>query len=160
MKKMDVGRTVTLIANVGVILGILLLAVEIRQANNIAVATTQIEVRNSWNSLNASIYSDSGLAELLAKAIYPDPELSLVESIKLRGFVDYLLNTWTLIETACSSDLATNETCVELEDEIQRSIRSMPGAQPMFRQAVADYPAYADHRVFQVIQSSLDEVSP
>ena len=74
MQRIDLGQTVTILANVGVIAGIAFLALELRQANRIAVVTTELEIRNSFSSLNETFYADDIVAELLAKATNPNAE--------------------------------------------------------------------------------------
>ena len=54
-------------ANLGVIAGILFLAYEIRLSNQIAVATTEIALRESYGSGNETVYGNPAIAEILFK---------------------------------------------------------------------------------------------
>ena len=93
-------RWLTFGANIGVIVGILFLAVEIRQSNRIAIASTEIDVRNSFASSNRSLYSDSDFAELIVKISDVDAQLTPAEEWRVYQYVLEGVNTWLAIETA------------------------------------------------------------
>jgi hypothetical protein len=65
MKRIDTGKTLTVLANFGVIVGIVFLAFEIRQSNLIAIATAEIAARESYAALNESVYGNAEIAEIL-----------------------------------------------------------------------------------------------
>ncbi len=84
MKKIELGQTFTILANVGVIAGILFLAFELRQNNELIRA----EARNTQNEriedFVQQVYTVPGLAEIVLKIREGEP-LTEVEEIKLRG---------------------------------------------------------------------------
>ena len=85
-------RWLTLIANIGVIVGIAFLAIEIRQANRIAIASTEIGVRNGWLQLNESIYASSEVAGLWIKAADPNTQWSPIEEVRVTTIINNLVN--------------------------------------------------------------------
>ena len=69
MKKLDLGSTVVMLANLGVIIGIGFLVIEIQQSNRIATAETEIEIRAQLSEVNEAFYAVPGMAALLVKAL-------------------------------------------------------------------------------------------
>jgi hypothetical protein len=98
-------KWLTLIANFGVIAGIVFLALEIQQSNRIAVAGTEISVRNGFAAINHSIYSDPNLSKLLVRLADVDDELTIDEDMRVYAFVQQLLNTYLAIETANDNNM-------------------------------------------------------
>ena len=94
MKNIDLGQAITILANVGVIAGIVLLAYELNQNNQLM----QVEARASSNErvegLIEQIYSVPGLAEISLKAQAGD-SLTEAEHLKLRGFHMRAMSGWT-----------------------------------------------------------------
>ena len=85
MKKLEFGQTVSILANLGVIAGIVFLGVELRQNNQLL----ETEVREARNQrlieLNRDVYTVPGLAEVLVKVGRSDI-LTEVEEHKLYAF--------------------------------------------------------------------------
>ncbi len=68
MKKIELGQTITILANLGVIAGILFLGIELQQNNQLMEAEAR-EARNQrLIEINRDIYAGPGFAELLVKA--------------------------------------------------------------------------------------------
>ena len=90
MKKIDFGQTIGILANIGVIAGILFLAFELRQ-NNQLLQADQREARNQrLQSRTTDIYDSPDLAELLVKArngeSLSEGEALRLHSFQIRGF--------------------------------------------------------------------------
>ena len=60
MKKIDLGQTITILANVGVIAGIVFLAFELRQNNTFLAEQARNEFGDDIAQLNEAIYLNSG----------------------------------------------------------------------------------------------------
>ncbi len=86
MKKIDLGQTITILANIGVIGGILLLAYELRQNNNLMVAEAQFNRLSINVDQYTSRVEDAGLNELLLRAMEKEP-LSPAEQARVEQFV-------------------------------------------------------------------------
>ncbi len=84
MKKIELGQTVSILANAGIIAGIVFLALELRQNNELI----RTEARNTQNvriqDFVQQVYTVPGLAEIVLKIRKGEP-LTEVEEIKLRG---------------------------------------------------------------------------
>ena len=76
MKKLDLGQSLTILANMGVIAGIIFLGIEIRDSNTQArIATTQEAVSN-LSSWRADLAADEDLTEIYTKGLAALDQLS------------------------------------------------------------------------------------
>ena len=66
MKKIDLGQTITILANVGVIAGIVFLAIELRQNNELLGQQARIASNEQWIASLEGLLDDPGLIELLS----------------------------------------------------------------------------------------------
>ena len=67
MKKLDLGQSVTLLANVGVIAGILFLAMELRQNNEMIRGQTRSQIARDMVDLFQTNMNDSDYADVLLR---------------------------------------------------------------------------------------------
>ncbi len=156
LKKIDLGQLLQILANVGVIAGIVFLAVEIRQSNRIAIATTEIEIRNNWAPINSAIYSDQNIAELLVKCREVDPILTEVETEQAIAFIFQWANSWLAIEEAYKNGMVSAETFATVEDDIRLVVEVYPGLIPFLRFMVDGTPSMSRSTVFQSIDRIID----
>ncbi len=144
-------------ANVGVIVGILFLVMEIQQSNRIAIASTEIDVRNSFSSINESIYSNPNFAELFIKMGSADAELTPTEEWRVYALTLRFLNTWLAIEIAYANGMVPQATYGVIENDMSAIINRFPKILPQFRLAYENYPALSETDVFQTLERVLGE---
>ncbi len=82
MKKIDLGQTISIFANVGVIAGILFLAIELQQNNDLLSAQARAARIELKTSFEGSLYQNVELAEIIARA-HANDELTDAEEIRL-----------------------------------------------------------------------------
>jgi len=82
MKKIDVGQAAGILANLGVIAGIVFLAVEIGQNNELMRAAARDAQNERIQDYIEQVYMTPGLAEIIVKARNGTP-LTDVENLKL-----------------------------------------------------------------------------
>ena len=95
MKKIDLGQVISVLANLGIIVGILFLVVELQQNNELLATqarTTLLSARTAQQQLVAS--NTGGLIELLVKARSGD-DLSTVELSQLRSYWALMLHNFS-----------------------------------------------------------------
>jgi len=85
MKKLELGQAITILANLGVIVGIVFLAIEVHQNNQLLGAQAVSALLQTRMKANEDIYNNSGLADLLAKNRRGEP-LTDAERIRLVSF--------------------------------------------------------------------------
>ena len=86
-------RWLTLGANVGVIAGIVFLAFELRQNNDLLESESQYRFLENRRQLNVEVYRDPTLAELMGKLRAGDP-LDANERIRARAFFQSVYQNW------------------------------------------------------------------
>ena len=98
---MDTSRVsywLTLAANIGVIVGIAFLVLEIRQNSDIATAQVRLDYAAGWRSIDGQ-RQDEAFAQVYAKSILSPHELSFSEVVQLDGYytgvVDQMLSAHT-----------------------------------------------------------------
>ena len=82
MKKINVGQTVGILANLGVVAGIVFLAIEIGQNNKLMRAAARDAQNERIQDYIEQVYMTPGLAEIIVKARNGAP-LTDVEDLKL-----------------------------------------------------------------------------
>jgi len=95
LKKIDLGQTVQLVANIGVIAGIIFLAFELRQNNELLTAQAsfgQFEIERERR--NRLIENTGGIADVLRKSHNSVP-LSDVEEFRVGIYYEDLVASWT-----------------------------------------------------------------
>ena len=155
MINLSANKTTALISNIAVIIGIIILVLEVRQANQIAITQSEISIRNSFQERHREIYANPYVAKLLTKQV--DEEWSAEEEIRMGYFVSEILNLWLGIETACSNGMAAPETCEEVKYDIQNTLTDRPAQRPFFRYIVDSYPSMANTEVAKTINRVLEE---
>ncbi len=85
MKKIDLGQSIQILANVGVIAGIVFLGVELRQNNQLLSTQAQMQLDENRRGESEAIYGDEGLARILVKAEHGE-DLDPVETLRLERF--------------------------------------------------------------------------
>ncbi len=94
MKKLDLGQTISILANIGVIAGIVFLGFELRQ-NNVQLAS---QSRMNFYEMRSALETDfihnvGGISDLLAQSLQGQ-ELSGVDSARISARNLHILNTF------------------------------------------------------------------
>jgi hypothetical protein len=93
-----VGHWLTLAANIGVIVGIAFLVLEIRQNSDIATAQVRLDYAAGWRSIDEQ-RQDEAFAQVYARSILSPDELSFSEVVQLDGYyvgvIDQMLSAYT-----------------------------------------------------------------
>ncbi|MGI9259495.1 MAG: hypothetical protein ACR2QQ_11725, partial [Gammaproteobacteria bacterium] len=93
MKKLDLGRAISVLANLGVIAGILLLVVELQQNNALLEAQSRFGMMELGVELTTLQATDIGLSELLVKARSGE-SLTREEDLRLNSWGYRHLQAW------------------------------------------------------------------
>lgn len=98
----------TLAANLGVIVGIAFLILEIRQNSDIAKAQVRFDYAAGWRSIDEQ-RQDEAFAQVYAKSILSPDELSFSEVIQLDGYYTGVLDQMLSAYTASRSGLRSGQ---------------------------------------------------
>ena len=93
MKKIDLGKTIQLVANLGVIAGILFLGLELRQNNQLLRAEAISTVLETRLSRQERVLENESVAALYAKnqrnEVLTDEDLIRMQASRNRGFIGW-----------------------------------------------------------------------
>jgi hypothetical protein len=93
MKKIDLGQTITILANIGVILGIVFLAVELSQNNEELASQTRANIYQMRADLQTDYINNvGGIADIYTK-LQSGEALSVTESNRLNSRRAHVLRT-------------------------------------------------------------------
>jgi hypothetical protein len=79
MKKIDLNQSISILANLGVIVGLIFLTYEVRQNTAQMRADAGYSINEAVDALNSSIYQDKDFAALLLRAEQTFNELEPVD---------------------------------------------------------------------------------
>ncbi len=146
-----------ILASLGVLVGLIFLALEIQQANRIAIATTEITVREAWGSSNETVYTNPETAALLAKARSADAEFSDAEREMLDYFVARLTNIWDGIEEAYANEMVSRVTFDNAIADMKWTINAYPSMRSFFEDWVEIYPSSSESELAREMIRYLEE---
>ena len=146
-----------ILASLGVLVGLIFLALEIRQANRIAIATTEITVREAYGSSNENIYTNPEIAALLAKARSTDVEFSDAEQEMLFYFISRMMNTWRGIEKAYINEMVARETFNTAIEDMKWTVETYPISRSILKRWVETYPSASESELIQEVIQLLEE---
>ena len=86
MKKFNLAQIITILANVGVVIGLVFLTLEIRQNNAQMRAQGAYSINQSVQTLNQAVYLDKEFADLLHRGEKSFNDLDPVEQSRLAAF--------------------------------------------------------------------------
>ncbi len=86
MRKFDLAQIITILANVGVVIGLVFLTLEIRQNNAQMRTQGAYSIYQSVETLNQAIYSDDEFADLVHRGEKSFKDLDPVEQSRLATF--------------------------------------------------------------------------
>ena len=93
MKKIDLGQTLGLLANVGVIAGIVFLAIELHQNNELLEAEANLELARNRISANETLLANGELATAFLRGL-EGQELSALDQFRLQRFYISVFTRW------------------------------------------------------------------
>jgi hypothetical protein len=134
-------RWLTLIANIGVIIGIAFLIVEIDQANRIARYSAENARRSQFMEINSSRIETSAL---YAKLQAGQTDLSPPERAQAVMMARQLMNTWEDAESAFNFGLLSEYTFELTLRDVSVALDEAPGLLPFFEYLLEVYDYESD----------------
>lgn len=108
MKKIDVGQTIAILANMGVLVGIVFLAIEIRQANLQTRVVNQTAIVGQTISLQGSIASDADSSSIYFRGMNGYADLTAEDKVRFDLMMQAILGRYAASMDAESAGLGIN----------------------------------------------------
>ena len=105
-------KWLTLGANLGLIVGLFFLILEINQNTKQMRSDASFSINQSLNNLNSSIYQDSTFAELYLRGCKSFSDLNEVEKFRFRAYAFDMLNLYIFADQLESQELTDIHTDV------------------------------------------------
>ncbi len=119
-----------LVANISVLIGIIIVALELRQTNRIALRDARSEIVEFTSANNLAVVENPGVAEIWRKLRYSE-QLDDLEIEQLNRIITQQLNLWSLVRISYEADLIAD---ISIRGYIQSAVRN-----------IETYPAYAPY---------------
>ena len=149
-------QIVEIIGVVSVALSLLFVAYQIQQTNQIAIVSTEIEIRNNYSQLNEAMFSDSDLAKLMERATDPDYQPLVGERTQLRSLAFRFMNIWLASEIAYRNGMLPEPSFLIVLDDIGYLLDEEGGYMRIqFREILDNYPGWANTEVVKAIEIRL-----
>ncbi len=134
MKKIDLGQTITILAKLGVIGGIVFLAFEVRQNTAQMRAEAAYSVHQDVQRLNEALYQDRDLVDLINRAEQSFESLDLIDRRRARAYFFSEINLADLIMGLQEEGISG--VSFRIVDIYLGQFRSMPGRREFIESVV------------------------
>jgi len=139
---MDIQRrqVIEFLGHAAFVLSLLFVALEIRQANRIAVGTTTYEIQRNYMALNELMMSDGTVPALMVKLRQQGSsgELSAEESIRAGALARRFMNMWIAIQVAYNNGLVEEAIYAGGVSDVSSVVDGLPGLVPFVLQELSD----------------------
>ena len=155
MKKIDLGQTISLLANIGVLVGIVFVGFELRQSNRIAVGTTSYELSRNWLAINDLILTNPEVRNLLVELRDEDfqPDNDQHEELA-NAYARRQLSNWIAIQEAYDNGLVSKELYDVALSEVSYIVAFRPGVVGQYDEFP---PAWLNYELMQPIRTALED---
>ena len=132
-----------------VIVSLLFVAYQIRQANRIAQATTTYEIVRDINAFNEFGMTDPMFADFLERLGTEDFKPSDGEAVQAQLLAYRFLNIWIMQETAYQNGLFTEDQLSLTKADVLQVVNDYPALLPHWIVALKAQPGYSNFEVLQ-----------
>jgi hypothetical protein len=150
MKEMKWGKFAELIGAVSIVAGLILVAWEIHQANNIAKAQVVLELAAQANEFNSATFENPEVAELSRAMSDPDHiDSSETQKSMMTGVAWHFTNIFWSAQRAYDNGLLGDDDIQNYQASVAWHIDNHPGLKPAFMVVYDTAPWVRDMYVFQ-----------
>jgi hypothetical protein len=140
-----------------VVLSVVFLALQVRQANQIARAEASRELLAMFNQFHDAAIADPAVTDILVALANPAPELTPHQAIQARHFVSRLFNAFNAVHDAYTEGLVPIGVYEDYATAVRGYLRDYPGIVPPLRVLIESMPRIRRSPVwaplFQEVQS-------
>ena len=148
---MNEGRVRTLaewLGGLAVVLSVVFLAIQVRQANQIARAEASRELLAMFNEFHDMAISDPAVTEVLVVLRDPAPDLTPPQTVQVRHFVSRLFNAFSAVHDAYSEGLVPLEDYEAYITGVTGYLQDYPGIVPRLSALIESMPSIHDQEVW------------
>jgi len=143
----DVAEVVGMIS---IVAGLILVALEVRQANNIAKVQMVMDIAAQANEFNSATYGNPEVAELVTAVSDPSQvDFSETQKSMMTATAWHFANVFWSAQRAHDSGLLGDDDIVMYQSSLAWHIENMPGLRPAYKAIYETAPWVRDMFVFQ-----------
>jgi hypothetical protein len=158
MKRIDVGQTITILANLGVIAGIVFLAAEISQSNRIAIRDARSELTERTYELQSAILHNPETAELMVKLGEKQAKLTPQEEYRARSYATLIVNLAATINLNWEDGFLTEDALARNLQALGGNIRRTPGIAPFLMEMLPQGDVARDNETFGFVWDEVERL--
>jgi hypothetical protein len=152
MKYRNLRDVAEIVGIVSIVMGLILVAWEVRQANNIAKAQMVLDLAAQANEFNSATYGNSEVAELVALISDPNHiDFSDAQQAKMTATAWHFANIFWSAQRAYDNGLLGDDDILMYQSSLAWHIENHPGLRPAFKSVYDTAPWLRDMFVFQPI---------
>lgn len=150
MKENNWGKFAELIGVVSIVAGLILVAWEVHQANNIAKAQMVMDLAAQANEFNSATFGNPKVAEL-AKAMSDPNQINVSETQAwmMSGVAWHFTNIFWSAQSAYDNGVLGDDDIQNYQSSVAWHIENHPGLKPTFMKVYDTAPWIRDMYVFQ-----------
>ena len=124
---------VEIVGVVGIIASMILVAAEIRDANEAASTAAELALAEQYNMLHRERASNPDLAKIFPKLESPDAHLiTATDASQIHGIASYQINFLQAVQNAYTDDLISRKVRDAYVADFARTIEEWPGIRPYY----------------------------
>ena len=133
---------VEIVGVVGIVASLILVAAELRKANEIASTEAEIALAEQHNALHAERASNPDIAKLFPKLEAPDAHLiTATDASQIRGIAWHQVNFLRSVQNAYDNDLISRKVRDSYVADLARTIEKWPGIRPHYMEIYQEHAA-------------------
>jgi hypothetical protein len=143
-------ETFEVVGILSVVAGLLLVALEIRQANSIARAQAVMDLSSAYNEINSARFGDSEVARLISIIENAeDQEVSDLDASKITGLAYQVHNIMWAAQTAYDNGLSSEQDLENYRIDMMSFFENWPGIIPDVIAIYESQPGKKDAYIFE-----------
>ena len=132
----NLNKWLTLIANLGVLAGIVFLSLEIDQSNRIAIREARSQLLDTRAEINMASWANEDIAELMVKLRELAPELTPIEEYRAYSFAMLQITQAIDLNANYEGGFLTDQLLARNMEGARNVIRGLPALAPYLRQGI------------------------
>ena len=134
---------------ISIVVGLILVTWEVRQANNIAKAQMVLDIATQANEFNGATFANPDVAELLTAISDPDyVDYSETQESMMNGVAWHFANIFWSAQRAYDNGLLGDDDILMYQSSLAWQIENLPGLKPAYRSIYETAPWIRDMYVF------------
>ena len=143
---------VEIVGVVSIVAALLLVALQLREANRIAAADTEVQLAQRFRSIHILQATNTEFAKLFPKLAAPQNHLiTATEDSQIEGLARQYMTLFASVQTAWESGALSRSQFDDYLLEVDGIVGRYPGLQPQLRRIYETSPALQGKEVFRAI---------